>query len=112
MGIIQHDLVELEPVVVEALVRSGEALLVDVREEEEFAEERIDGASLLPMSCFEFDNLPQVGGKKLILMCLGGVRSASIGRVLLRAGRPAIHLKGGLNAWKDAGLPTRQGSIS
>lgn len=106
MGILQQDLVELDPAVVEALVRSGEALLVDVREEEEFAEERVPGATLLPMSEFEPDKLPRHPGKKTILMCLGGIRSAAVGQRLLRSGQPALHLKGGLNAWKDAGLPT------
>lgn len=107
MGFVQQELVELEPVVVEALVRNGEAVLVDVREEDEFAEERIDGAVLLPMSEFAATALPAEPGKTTILMCLGGVRSAAVGRKLLRDGHGlAIHLKGGLNAWKDAGLPT------
>ncbi len=106
MSILHQDIVELEPIVVDAMVRSGEAVLVDVREEEEFAEERVDGALLLPMSEFEVEQLPQVEGKKTILMCLGGVRSAAVAQRVLRAGRPvAVHLKGGLNAWKDAGLP-------
>lgn len=112
MGIVQQDLVELEPVTVEALLRAGEAVLIDVREEEEFAEERIDGALLLPMSEFEAERLPDAAGRKLILMCLGGIRSARVGESLLRRGRPAIHLKGGLNAWKDAGLPTIEGEVS
>lgn len=107
MGIQQQELVELEPIVVDALVRSGEAILVDVREEEEFAEERIACSLLLPMSDFEPEALPYVAGKKTILMCLGGIRSAAVGQRLLRNGHAmAIHLKGGLNAWKDAGLAT------
>lgn len=107
MGILQQELVELDPLVVAGLVDGGEAILVDVREEEEFAAERIEGSLLLPMSEFEPENLPSVPGKKTILMCLGGIRSAAVGHRLLKNGHGiAIHLKGGLNAWKDAGLPT------
>ncbi len=109
MGIVQQNMVELDAVVVEALVRSGEAILIDVREEEEFAEERIDGALLIPMSEFTPERLPHEAGKKLILMCLGGVRSAGVGAALLKRGSPASHLKGGLCAWKEAGLPTVEG---
>lgn len=101
------NLVELEPAEVEALVRAGSAVLVDVREPHEFAEERIDGALSLPMSEFEVEALPQTPGKTTILMCLGGLRSAAVAEMLLDGGyTEAIHLKGGLQAWKDAGLPT------
>lgn len=107
MGLVQQALIELDPAVVEALVRGGEAVLVDVREEEEFAEERVPGSVLRPMSDFEAAAWPAYPGKKTVIMCLGGVRSAAVARKLIEAGHPvAIHLKGGLNAWKDAGLAT------
>lgn len=101
-------LIELEPADVAALVERREAVLVDVREEEEFAEERIAGSHLQPMSDFEPDTwAPVPGYPQTILMCLGGVRSAAVGRRLLQAGQcRVVHLKGGLNAWKAVGLPT------
>jgi len=105
MGVAQQGLIELEPADVDALLRAGEAVLVDVREEEEHAAERIPGTVLIPMSDFDAHAWPSYPGKKTVIMCLGGVRSAAIGRKLLQIGHPvAIHLKGGLNAWKDAGL--------
>lgn len=106
MSIVNSGLIELDPQTVHALLESGEAVLVDVREEEEFAAERIAGAHLMPMSDFELATWPSFPGKKVIISCLGGVRSAAIGNKLLASGHSwAIHLKGGLNAWKDAGLP-------
>ncbi len=100
-------LVELEPAEVEARLRAGTAVLVDVREAHEFADERITGAVSLPMSEFEAEALPATPGKTAILMCLGGMRSAAVAEMLLDGGHaPVIHLKGGLQAWKDAGLPT------
>ncbi|MDO8607945.1 MAG: rhodanese-like domain-containing protein [Phaeospirillum sp.] len=107
MSASEIGLIELEPETVKALLDSGEAVLVDVREEEEFAEDHIEGSLLSPMSDFEVETWPSVPGKKVIISCLGGVRSAAIARKLIASGQGwAIHLKGGLNAWRDAGLPT------
>lgn len=107
MSIVNSALIELDPETVNTLLANGEAVLVDVREEEEFAEERIAGAVLFPMSDFEVDKWPSFPGKKVIISCLGGVRSAAVGNKLLGAGHSWVtHMKGGLNAWKDAGLPT------
>lgn len=110
MSIVNSGLIELDPPAVRAMVEAGEAVLVDVREEEEFAEERIAGSHLVPMSDFEVATWPSFAGKKIIISCLGGVRSAAIGNKLLNSGHGwAIHMKGGLNAWKDHGFPTERG---
>ena len=107
MSILNSALIELDPASVNTLLQSGEAVLVDVREDEEFAEEHIAGSQLYPMSDFEVDKWPSSPGKKVIISCLGGVRSAAIGNKLISAGHGWVtHMKGGLNAWKDAGLPT------
>ena len=105
MSMMRQGLIELEPGDVARMVGTGEAVLIDVREEEEWAEERIDGAILLPMSDLDPMAWPRYPGRKTIIMCLGGVRSAAVGRRLLALGHAsAIHLKGGLQAWKEAGL--------
>lgn len=110
MSAVEIGLIELDPSTVKAMIDAGEAVLVDVREDEEFAEERIEGSLLSPMSDFELDTWPSVPGKKVIISCLGGVRSAAVGRKLIASGHGwAVHMKGGLNAWKDAGLPTITG---
>ncbi|MBI2239416.1 MAG: rhodanese-like domain-containing protein [Magnetospirillum gryphiswaldense] len=107
MSLLNSALIELDPETVNTLVASGEAVLVDVREDEEYAEEHIAGSRLHPMSDFEVDKWPSFPGKKVIISCLGGVRSAAIGNKLIGAGHGWVsHMKGGLNAWKDAGLPT------
>lgn len=111
MSISEIGLIELEPTQVKAMLDAGEAVLVDVREDEEFAEERIEGAVLSPMSDFEVETWPSFPGKKVIISCLGGVRSAAVARKLIASGQGwAIHLKGGLNAWRDAGLPVVTGA--
>lgn len=107
MSILNSALIELDPETVNTLLQAGEAVLVDVREDEEYAEEHIAGSVLMPMSDFEVDKWPSYPGKKVIISCLGGVRSAAIGNKLLASGQSWVtHMKGGLNGWKDAGLPT------
>lgn len=107
MSVVEIGLIELDPQTVHAMLESGEAVLVDVREEEEYAVEWIAGSHLVPMSDFEVETWPSFPGKTIVISCLGGVRSAAVARKLIATGQPwATHLKGGLNAWKDAGLPT------
>lgn len=71
MSILNSALIELDPATVNTLLQSGEAVLVDVREDEEFAEEHIAGSQLYPMSDFEVDKWPSYPGKKVIISCLG-----------------------------------------
>lgn len=107
MSVSEVGLIELDPETVKAMLESGEAVLVDVREEEEYAEAHIEGSVLSPMSDFEVETWPRFPDQKVVISCLGGVRSAAVARKLISSGQGwAIHLKGGLNAWRDAGLPT------
>lgn len=85
----------------------NEIVLVDVRETSEFEQEHIAGALLLPMSSFDAEIFPVIPGKKVVLHCAIGKRSEAAGKMLLSEGHPgAIHLTGGLDAWKAAGYPT------
>ncbi len=85
----------------------NEILLVDVRETPEFELEHIAGALLLPMSSFDAEIFPKIPGKKIVLHCAIGKRSEAAEKMLLSEGHPgAIHLAGGLDAWKAAGYPT------
>ena len=85
----------------------NEIVLVDVRETSEFELEHIAGALLLPMSSFDPEIFPVIPGKNVVLHCAIGKRSEAAGKMLLGEGHPgAIHLTGGLDAWKAAGYPT------
>jgi rhodanese-related sulfurtransferase len=97
---------EFDAAQVLALLRSRQAVLIDVREPEEFEAERIPGALLFPLSEFDVESLPLDGSKRIIFQCGTGRRSAQAAQRLLESGRPeAAHLGGGLKAWKEAGLP-------
>ena len=100
-------LIEHDPHEVQALLKAGEAVLVDVREVSEYENERITGAFLMPLSFFEGDQFPIISGTRVILMCAVGKRSAAAAKQLMNAGfRTVHHMKGGLTAWKEDGLET------
>lgn len=85
----------------------GRYLLVDVREDAEYAAEHIEGAVPFPLSAFDPDALPDAAGKAIVFQCGSGVRSARAAEAAIAAGVPAgRHLAGGIAAWKRAGLPT------
>jgi rhodanese-related sulfurtransferase len=97
---------ELEASQVCALLRSRQAVLIDVREPAEFESERIPGALLYPLSGFDPQSLPRDGSQRIILQCGTGRRSALAAQRLLEGGNAeAWHLAGGIKAWKEAGLP-------
>lgn len=101
---------ELTPAELKAMLDGGTALLVDVREPDEFTAGHIKGAVNLPLSGFSPDKLPAADGKTVVLQCAGGKRS---GMALDRcANAQAVidtHLGGGLSAWRASGLPIVQG---
>ena len=84
---------------------AGAAVIIDVRSPQEFMHEHIPGSLLIPMSSFDGTKLPDEAGKRIVLMCAGGVRSERMARAALEAGLDRIaHLGGGFGAWKGAGL--------
>lgn len=100
-------IIEADPSEVHALLDAGEAVLVDVREPEEFEEERIPGALLRPLSQFDLICVEPPPSKLLVLHCLAGSRSARAARSLQSSGiGPIVNMRGGILAWKAAGLPT------
>lgn len=93
------------PQQVDAALKAGEILLVDVREPHEYESERIPGALLLPLSTFDPAALPTGQGRKVVLSCAAGGRSARAVEACQHAGADVdAHLAGGIGAWKDAGL--------
>jgi len=91
-------------------VAAGRALIVDVRERNEFDSERAAGVALVPISEFvaRHGELPK--DRPLIMICAAGSRSASATRYLLQNGWTDVrNLTGGMMAWRQAGLPTLSG---
>ena len=94
----------ISPETLQGWLAAGEAILIDVREPEEFADEYIPGAVLVPLSNLDNAELPDAQGKRRVLSCLSGKRSAiAIERLAQRGITGLQHLEGGLLAWKIAG---------
>jgi len=85
-------------------------VLIDVREPQEFAAERISGALLFPLSSFDPATLPDGDKREIVFHCGSGIRSAKAVSACEAVGIPCdLHMKGGIQAWKAAGLPTITG---
>lgn len=88
------------------------AVLVDVREPDEFAAGHAPGATLLPLSRIRGEGatapdalrLPAAGAD-ILLVCQRGVRSRIALAALAKAGHRCTHVDGGMAAWTAAGLP-------
>jgi len=91
------------------LLNAREILLVDVREPDEYAAQRIPGALLFPLSTLDALALPADGPRRVVFQCGSGKRSALAAEARLAAGASrAAHMTGGIAAWKSAGLPILQ----
>ncbi len=85
------------------------AVLLDVREDEEWAAGHIDGAVHLPMTqvpstvAYNGDALP--ADQPIVVVCKMGARSAAVTAWLAHNGYDARNLDGGMLAWARAGHP-------
>ncbi len=95
-----------------ALEGSGERfLLIDVREEGEYAAGHAPGSMHLSKGVIERDIELKVPDKStsMVLYCGGGYRSALATDSLRRMGyTDVISLDGGWRAWEEAGLPVEK----
>ena len=94
----------VDPQEAQRLINEG-ALLIDVREPDENARERIPNSRLLPLSRLSTP-LDRTPAQQVIFHCRSGSRTAAAAeRLAAAAGDDAYILRGGLEAWKAAGLP-------
>ncbi len=95
---------------VKAGIEAGKILLVDVREPDELALERIPGAVDMPLKSFDPAALPDPGDKRLVFSCRSGNRSVTASLLAQEAGLPYdAHMAGGIKAWKAAGFEIESG---
>ncbi len=91
---------------VQARLRTGSAVLVDIRESDEFARRHIAGALSQPLSGWEAAHLAIAADRDVIFTCRSGMRTAgACDRLAARVSGTAFVLKGGVDAWEKAGLP-------
>jgi rhodanese-related sulfurtransferase len=97
--------IEISAQEADALLRSGEAVLVDVREPHEWDAGRIPGARHVELEhlASQADTIPRQ--TRVIFQCRLGVRSAMATKAFRAAGYDAVSMAGGIQAWHEAGLP-------
>lgn len=100
---------EIDVTELEAVLATG-APLVDVREADEFAEARVPGAILIPLSEFvaRVDEVPADG--TVYVICAAGGRSAQAAQYLEAGGVDAVNVAGGTMAWLQSGRAVESGS--
>lgn len=88
--------------------RGDKFLLVDVREESEFAKDHLPGAIHLGKGIIERDieaRVPDLGAE-MILYCGGGFRSALAADNLQKMGYTnVISMDGGIRGWREKNFP-------
>jgi rhodanese-related sulfurtransferase len=100
---------KLSPVEAKRRLDEGSAILIDIRESNEFAREHILGSRLAPLGgldAHDFDR-ERASGKAAIFHCQSGQRTLMNATRLVAAGfKETFVLDGGLQGWRAAGLPT------
>lgn len=95
-----------------ALINRQHALVLDVRDDAEFASGHIIDAKHIPLDKLpdRLNELSKYKEKPVLVNCQRGMRSAKACDVLRKAGFTQVHnLQGGLNAWLEAKLPIVKG---
>lgn len=89
----------------EAIRRQREgAVLVDVREEDEWTAGHAPDAVHVPLGVLGED-LSQFNGKSVLTVCRSGGRSTQAAKALDQAGIDVANIAGGMSAWAASGLP-------
>jgi molybdopterin/thiamine biosynthesis adenylyltransferase/rhodanese-related sulfurtransferase len=106
IGRVRAQIREISPA--EARARAKDAVVIDVREADEWAQGHVPGAVFVPRGFLEpriEDKVPD-RGQEVILYCAGGTRSALAARSLQDLGYTNVtSMAGGFGKWKEAGFP-------
>lgn len=99
---------DIQPAEAEARIREG-ALLLDVRRQDEFAEARIPGSTLIVLDELQARVGELPNDRQIVVHCKSGGRSARAAAWLRSNGFDAVNLEGGIDEWAQQGLPVEPG---
>ena len=95
------------------MINREDALVVDVRETDEYVSGHIPDSRNIPLSRLEerMGELDKFKEAPVILVCQTGARSGDACRKLEKKGFAKLHnLEGGISAWQTAGMPLKKGA--
>lgn len=95
------DVPEVDPTRAQELAREG-ALLLDVREHDEWRAGHIEGAVHVPLGDLDPARIPR--DVPVVAVCRSGNRSGTAATALSGHGHDVVNLAGGVTAWQRAGL--------
>ena len=99
---------EVDPVAALQLINHKSALVLDVREDDEYKTGHVLGAKLIPLGKLKgrVGELEKYKDQPIVVVCRSGSRSASACVMLGKQGFNQAHnLAGGVMAWQKANLP-------
>lgn len=102
----------IPPQTAHKLVQEQHAVLIDVREPDEFRSLRIPSALLQPLSVL--DILPEDGNmdRPAVYFCRSGKRTTAAMEKLDQRGHAATYvIDGGILAWRQSGLPVQSAAV-
>ena len=107
----RKNITEISPHDAAAKLKSGEAVMIDVRDKDEWEEGHIPGATHLSRGTVELDIEEKVPDPNATIICHCGPEgfrgSALAAESLQKMGYKNVRsVAGGFKAWKAAGLPT------
>lgn len=93
------------------LIAGGKVRVIDIRSEEDFAEERMSNA--IRSDPDEIDSAiedRETGREAVLVVCADGSKSGEVAEQLRSDGVDATSIDGGFEAWRSDGLPTAPGT--
>ena len=95
----------VSPVQAQAYVNAG-ALIIDVREQDEWDEKHVAGTQHIPLDAVASRTADIPRDRDVILICRSGRRSGMAQKTLFDLGYTRVaNLEGGILAWEEAALP-------
>ena len=103
----------ISPNVASQMFAEQKTIIIDVRENDEWEEQHIEGAIHIPLDQVQsrLAELAEYKDSDIVMQCRSGRRSAIAGETLMKAGFTKVHnLTGGILAWDKGGLATVKGT--
>jgi rhodanese-related sulfurtransferase len=99
---------EVDTIAALQLINHKDALVLDVREEAEYATGHLLNAKLIPAGKLlqRIGEIEKYRERPIVVVCRSGQRSATVTADLSKSGFAQVYtLEGGVNAWVKASLP-------